>query len=157
MQGYVHALYLDRNFGFIRCIETGEAIDTFFHTSDFNCKPAEIVRLARVTFDVVTYRARGSQAEKTKAINISLVSPKPQPEVSYEPTAAPEPIAPPKPPLAPSSVGTILATDDKSNRATSTARPTSAAAATLAEQDGQLTVGLTAPKTDAPQDGGIRE
>jgi cold shock CspA family protein len=147
-QGYIHALYLDRNFGFVRCIESGEAVDTFFHFSDFNGDRAVLARNVRVAFDVVTYRVRGSQAEKTKAINVSLVAPKPQPETPYEPAPAP-PSAPKQPRIA-GQAKTILATDDapRPAYATATATPASAVAA-LAE--------ATAPKTDAPNDGGIRE
>ena len=157
MQGYVHALYSDRNFGFVRCIESGEAVDTFFHFSDFDGDRAALVRNVRVTFEVVTYRVRGSKEERTKAINISLAAPKAaQPEVPYEPTPTAAPPSVPKQSRIAGQAKTILSTDDAPRPASAPASPghASAAAAALAEADSQLKFGLTA---DAPKDGGVRE
>jgi cold shock CspA family protein len=150
LTGYVRQFLPDRAFGFIRATDE---TDYFFHVSDWDGNPADIVRYARVTFDTVQYRIRATNEQRTKAIHISLIAPKvapaPQPEVPYEPAPA-APSAPKQPRIA-GQAKTILSTDDRPRPASALASPDHAvtAAATLAE--------ATAPKTNAPNDGGIRE
>ncbi len=150
LTGYIRQFLPERGFGFIRATDE---TDFFFHVTDWESgNIAEIVRHARVNFDVATYRIRATNEERVKAVHIALsapqAAPKPQPQIPYEPT--PEPVASPKQPRIAGQAKTILSTDDAPRPAYAPASPGHAttAAAALAEADSQLKFGLTAPKND---------
>ena len=150
LTGYIRQFLPERGFGFIRATDE---TDYFFHVSDWESgNTAEIVRHARVNFDVATYRIRATNDERVKAVHIASsapqAAPKPQPEIPYEPA----PLAPgaPQQPRIAGQAKAILSTDDAPRPASAPASPGHAvtAAAALAE---------VAPKADALKDGGTRE
>ncbi len=135
--------------------------DIFYHVNNFvSVNPRDIAPGVLVEY------AEGRGNGKPCAVNIRIIplnapqaAPKGQPEIPYEPVLVAAPIVAPKQPRIAGQAKAILSTDDAPRPASAPASPGHAvtAAAALAEGDGQLKFGLTAPKTDAPQDGGTRE
>lgn len=153
MQGYLKKYHTERAFGFITSNTDGVVTDWFFHRSDFPGDPARLSQFARVTFDTQKYRIRGTQEERIKAVNIRVIepdAPKPHPQIPYEPTPTAAPPSAPKQSRIAGQAKTILSTDDAPRPASAPASShhTVTAAAALADADGQLKFGLTAPKND---------